>query len=73
MAVLRRKSKLKDSDSYGRVFVSTAKSHAERLMEINLRTLLREIPVAKDYYLAGNGRLVKRVGAGDAAGREPRV
>lgn len=42
-------------------------------MEINLRTLLREIPAAKDYYVAGNGRLVKHVGPEDTAGRGPRV
>lgn len=72
VAVLRRKFKLNDSDTFGRVFISSAKSHAERLMEINLRTL-REIPAAKDYYVAGNGRLVKRVGPEDTAGRGPRV
>lgn len=71
VAVLRRKAKLKDSDSYGRVFVSSAKSYAERLMEINLRTLISEIPAAKGYFVAGNGRLVKRTG--DAVGRGPRV
>lgn len=73
VTVLRRKFKLKDSDSYGRVFVSSAKSHAERLMEINLRTLLREIPAAKDYYLASNGRLVQRTQARDGTGHGPPV
>ncbi|XP_023814791.1 uncharacterized protein LOC111947977 [Oryzias latipes] len=50
VAALRLKSKLKDHGNYRRVYVSSAKSHAERLMETNLRTLLREIPMAKDYY-----------------------
>lgn len=71
--VLRRKSKLRDSESYGRVFVSSAKSHAERLMVFNLRTLIREIPAAKDYYLAGNGRLVRRSEPGTASGRGSHV
>lgn len=72
VAVLRTKSKLKDHESYERVFVSSAKSQVERLMEFNLRTLLREIPAAKDNSLAGNGRLVGRTEAG-ATARGPRV
>lgn len=40
VAVLRRKSKLKDCDNYRRVYVSSAKSRVERLMDFNLRTLL---------------------------------
>lgn len=71
VAVLRRKSKLKDHDNYRRVYVSSAKSHAERRMDFNLRTLLREIPTAKDYYLSGNGRLIKRSETGVKSG--PRV
>lgn len=71
VAVLRRRFKLKDNESYRRVYVSSAKSHAERLMEFNLRTLLREIPAAKDYYLANNGRLVKRGLARGTAGSTP--
>ncbi|KAK7925469.1 hypothetical protein WMY93_007779 [Mugilogobius chulae] len=74
VAVLRLKYKLKDHDNYKRVYVSSAKSHAERLMDFNLRTLLREIPSAKDYYLAGNGRLLKRSPAEDGVEqRERRV
>ncbi|XP_036072399.1 uncharacterized protein LOC118599991 [Oryzias melastigma] len=65
VAVLRLKYKLKDHDNYRRVYVSSAKSHAERLMDFNLRTLIREIPTAKNYFLAGNGRLVKRSPAED--------
>lgn len=62
VAVLRRKAKLKDHDRFQRVFVSSAKSHAERLVDLNFRTLLRETPIGKDFYLAANGRLVKRTG-----------
>lgn len=66
--VLRRKAKLRDSDRFQRVYVSSAKSHAERLLDYNFRTLLREIPAGKDFYLAGNGRLMKRSPTGGAPG-----
>ncbi|KAL7374830.1 hypothetical protein ABVT39_007749 [Epinephelus coioides] len=60
VAVLRRKPKLKSSDSFQRVYVSSAKSHVERLMDLNIRALLREIPAGKEFYMTANGRLVKR-------------
>lgn len=60
VAVLRRKAELKDHECFQKVFVSSAKSHAERLVDLNFRTLLRETSVGKDFYLAANGRLVKR-------------
>ena len=42
VTVLCRKSKLKDNDSFNKVYVSSAKLHAEPLMELNFRTLNRE-------------------------------
>lgn len=41
VAVLRRKAKLKDSDRFRRVYVSSAKLHAEWLLDNTFRTLLR--------------------------------
>ena len=74
VAVLRRKSKLKSSDNdiFKKVYVSSAKSHTERLVDLNFRALLREIPAGKDFYVAANGRLVKRTppGVGLGARRE---
>lgn len=61
VAVLRRKAKLKDNDRFQRVFLSSAKSHSERLVDLNFRTLLRETSILKDYYVTANGRLVKRM------------
>lgn len=57
--MLRRKSKLKDNDSFNKVYVSSAKSHAERLMDLNFRTVIRETAVGKDFYLEANGHMVK--------------
>ena len=63
VTVLHRKSNLKDNNSFNKVYVSSAKSHAERLMDLNFRTLIRETAVGKDFYLAANGRMVKRTQA----------
>ena len=60
IAGLRRKKTLRDNDMFSRVFIHAAKSHTERLINLNFRTLLNELPCGKDYFLTGNGRLVKR-------------
>ena len=70
VTVLRRKSKLRDNDSFSKVYVSSAKSHAERLMELNFRTLIRETAVGKDFYVTGNGRMVKRTQSSQRAGKD---
>ncbi|KAJ8002372.1 hypothetical protein DPEC_G00179210 [Dallia pectoralis] len=70
VAVLRRKSELKDNDSFKDVYVSSAKSHAERMMELNFRTLIRETAVGRDFYMAANGRMVKRTQVPRRATRE---
>ena len=58
----RQKSKLATTDSeYRRVYLRSSKPHAERLREINFRTLLRELPNGHRYRLAGNGRIIPRV------------
>ncbi|CAJ1066510.1 PREDICTED: uncharacterized protein LOC106519492 [Xyrichtys novacula] len=70
IAVLRRKSKLKDNERFNKVYVSSAKSHAERLLELNFRSLIRETAVGKDFYLTGNGRLMKRTQSSRTVARE---
>ena len=60
VTVLRLKRRLKDNDNYRRVYMSAAKSHAERLVDINFRTLLKAIPEGKQFFLTGNGRLVQK-------------
>lgn len=68
VAVLHRKSELKDS--FKDVYVSSAKSHGERMMELNFRTLIRETAVGRDFYLAANGRMAKRTQSPWRATRE---
>lgn len=70
VTVLRRKSKLRDNDSFNKVYMTSAKSHAERLMELHFRTLIHETAVGKDFYLTGNGRMVKRTQSSRHAGKD---
>lgn len=70
VSALHRKSKLKDNDRFNKVYASSAKSHAERLVELNFRTLIHETAVGKDFYLTGNERMVKRTQSFLSAGRD---
>ena len=60
VAVLRQKQKLRRDDRYKSVYIRSAKSHTDRLIELNFRTLLREIPSGKNFYISGNGRVLKK-------------
>lgn len=42
--VLRNKRKLETSEKFKRVFLKSSKSHTDRIIELNARTLLKEIP-----------------------------
>ena len=37
------------------MFVQSAKSHTDRIMELNFKMFLRDLPVGKDLYVAGTG------------------
>ena len=58
--VLRNKFKLKNHHVFKRVFIQSAKSHVERLLDA--RTLLRELPQGRSYRVSGNGRILRRQG-----------
>lgn len=69
VAVLRRKQRLRDNDIYKNVYINSAKSHAERRVDLKFRTLLKESPFGKDFILARSGRLLRRSQMDDTAGR----
>ncbi len=58
--VLKNKSKLSTSDKYNRVFLRSSKTHAERLIELNTQTLLRELALEEKLFVASNGKLLRR-------------
>ena len=70
ISVLRKKQLLKDNSKYSRVFLRSAKSHAERLIELNFKTLLDELPCGRQFYIAGNGKLRRRPDSALGAGGE---
>ena len=58
--VLRSKMCLKDLQQYSDVYVKSCKSHAERLIEMNARALLRQMPDGKNFRVDANGRIQPR-------------
>lgn len=58
--VLRNKMKLKHSADYKRVFLRSSKSHAERLIELNARTVLRSLPNGRNFIVDASGRIKPR-------------
>lgn len=61
--VLRNKHVLKDSGTYKRVILKSDKTHAERLIELNARTLLRQLPDGNNFRVDANGRIRERQAA----------
>ena len=67
--ILRKKGNLQGDDTYGNVFLRSSKTHVERILEMNVRKLLNEIPGGNDkYWLTSNGKLVERENGDGASG-----
>ena len=58
--VLRNKSKLRTVQSHEDVYIRSSKSRIERLIEMNARTVLRNLPQGCDFRVDGRGRIVNR-------------
>ena len=58
---------LKDTDDFKNVFLKSSKSHAERLIELNARAILRELPQGRSLRVDSNGRIKPRNGNRDEA------
>ena len=59
-SVLREKRKLRDTQKYKSVFLRSSKTHTERLIELNARTILHELPQGNQFRITSNGRIVKK-------------
>lgn len=57
--VLRNKYNLENSRDFQRVFLRSSQSHAERLIQLNFRTILNELPNGGQFRVTGNGKLVR--------------
>ncbi|WAR00209.1 LOW QUALITY PROTEIN: hypothetical protein MAR_024581 [Mya arenaria] len=58
--VLRNKYVLKDIVQYKQVFIKSSKSDTERLIELNARTILRQLPQGNNFRVDANGRIRPR-------------
>ena len=65
--ILRAKYRLNDTVEYQRVYIRSSKTHTERLFELNVLTLLNQLPNRNDFCITGNGRIVRK--AADGNGR----
>lgn len=63
--VLHKKQRLKSNDKFQKVYIRSAKTHTERLIELNFRTLLDEIPSRRQFYISGNGTVRRRTTGAD--------
>lgn len=66
VTVLRGKLNLKSKDKFKKVFIRTLKSHTERVMEENFKVLLHDLPIGSDYFVSGNGRILRHSDRGAA-------
>ena len=58
--MLRNKMELRHSDTYNSVYLKSNKSHVERLIEMNARAILRQLPQGGNFRVDANGRIKQR-------------
>ena len=58
--VLRAKESLKRTHDFKNVYLRSSKNHTERILELNAKTLLSQLPNGNQYRVTANGRIVKK-------------
>ena len=58
--VYRAKTSLKKSRTFENVYLRSSRSHTERILELNAKTLLSELPNGNLFRVTANGRIVKK-------------
>lgn len=58
--LLRGKRNLKESREFKKTYIRSSKSHVERLVDVNFRTILKELPGGDQYRLTGSGRVIRK-------------
>ena len=58
--VLRAKKNLMNSKEFKNVYLRSSKRHTERILELNAKTLLSQLPNGNQFRVTGNGRIVKK-------------
>ena len=60
VGVLGRKMKIKDMEGYKTVYIRSSKSRIERLIEMNARAVLRNLPQGRSLRVDANGPIKQR-------------
>ena len=62
--VLRHKTSLKDTHDFKSIYIRSSKTHTDRVMDYNFKTIITELmpDTASHYRIAGNGKLIKKTG-----------
>ena len=66
--ILRHKSTLKATAEFKHVYIRSSKSHTDRVMDYNFKTLIAELmpDSVSEYRIAGNGKIIKKPAVSDA-------
>ena len=59
-AILERKRFIRQHPQYANVFIKSAKSHVEQVMNANFNLILNEMSNGQDYFINDNGRMIKK-------------
>ena len=61
--VLRHKTNLKNSSTFSNVYIRSSKTHTERLIDLNFKTLISDLipEAATGYRITGSGKLIKKI------------
>jgi hypothetical protein len=57
--LLREKSKLKDSGLFRNTYIRSSMTHFERIMDANIKSLIKELPEGHGLRVTGNGRIIR--------------
>lgn len=60
LKILREKKQLKNGGKIQNLFMRGSKTHTERFLELNARTLLKELERGKYFRITSNERIVKK-------------
>ena len=60
--VLQNKQSLSRSEKFKGVYIHSAQTHAERLIDLNFKTILGELANGGEYRVTGNGRVIRKEG-----------
>ena len=71
--VVRAKRKLREQASYRQVFLAGCNSNTERLLGLNMKAVLSELPNGDNYTFTGSWRLVKRDAQRPTQQKRPRA